>query len=465
MKRSFAGQFAIVILVLCLPVGVFAQIIESTTEFTYQGRLRDGGTAASGNYDFELLLFDSLSGGTQVGPTLTRSPVAVSAGVFTVTLDFGSQFPGADRFIEIHVRQTGGGAFTPLTPRQRVDRAPYAMTAANAAQLGGVAASQYVLTGDARLSDARNPLPGSASYIQNQTAAAQASDFKIGGNGVVGGLLSGNVVDAAIQYNIAGNRVLSNSGTSNFFAGVNAGKVNLTGIADSFFGESAGAHNTSGNDNSFFGVQAGFNSVGAANSFFGVQAGYGNQSGSSNTAVGDAADFGLGNLDHATAIGAGTIANASNMVQIGRSALDTVAIGAFAAATSTHVCITGQGVFASCSSSVRYKEDVRPFTRGLNLIARLRPVTFKWKDRDEHDLGLIAEEVAAVEPSLIFYNQKGEIEGVKYAQINAVLINAVNEQQAQLEAQHTQIGQQAKQIESLTKIVCAMSSQADICRQ
>ena len=61
-----------------------------TSSFTYQGRLTDGGTAANGNYDLQFALFDSLSGGTQVGSTQALNTVAVTGGVFTVTLDFGA---------------------------------------------------------------------------------------------------------------------------------------------------------------------------------------------------------------------------------------------------------------------------------------------------------------------------------------------------------------------------------------
>jgi len=61
-----------------------------TSTFTYQGRLNDGGTAATGNYDLQFALWDSLSGGAQIGSTLTISTVAVNNGTFTVTLDFGA---------------------------------------------------------------------------------------------------------------------------------------------------------------------------------------------------------------------------------------------------------------------------------------------------------------------------------------------------------------------------------------
>src|SRR6266446_4014332 len=89
---------------------------QQTTLFTYQGRLTDGGTPANGNYDLQFALFDSLSGGAQVGSTQTINTVAVSNGVFTVSLDFGANsFPGANRFLEISARPSGG-SFTLLTP-------------------------------------------------------------------------------------------------------------------------------------------------------------------------------------------------------------------------------------------------------------------------------------------------------------------------------------------------------------
>src|SRR2546425_952789 len=79
-----------------------------TSSFTYQGRLADGGAAASGNYDLQFALFDSLSGGTQIGSTQTLNTVAVTGGVFTASLDFGvSSFTGANRFLEISARLSG----------------------------------------------------------------------------------------------------------------------------------------------------------------------------------------------------------------------------------------------------------------------------------------------------------------------------------------------------------------------
>ncbi len=60
----------------------------------------------------------------------------------------------------------------------------------------------------------------------------------------------------------------------------------------------------------------------------------------------------------------------------------------------------------------------------------MRPVTFKWKGRDERDFGLIAEEVAKTDPRYVTY-QGGRIEGVKYPQLVAVLVNAAKQLEAE----------------------------------
>src|SRR5438128_272189 len=193
-----------------------------TTAFTYQGRLTDGGAPANGNYDLQFALWDSSSGGSQIGATQNFSNIGVSSGIFTVTLDFGANaFPGANRFLEISARLTGVSAFTLLLPRQPITSTPYAVrsgnatvadTAANATQLGGVGASQYVQTNDARLTDSRPPAPSSPNYIQNTNSPQASSNFNISGNGTAGGTLSGNVINATSHYNINGNRAFSVTG-------------------------------------------------------------------------------------------------------------------------------------------------------------------------------------------------------------------------------------------------------------
>jgi hypothetical protein len=89
---------------------------------------------------------------------------------------------------------------------------------------------------------------------------------------------------------------------------------------------------------------------------------------------------------------------------------------------------------ATCSSSLRYKEQVAPYRAGLELVSRLRPISFAWKANGTRDLGLGAEDVAKVEPLLVTHNDDGGVEGVKYDHLNVVLINAIKQQQRQIEA-------------------------------
>ncbi len=96
-----------------------------STAFTYQGQLKDGGAPANGSYDFKFDLYDAVTGGSLLG-TVSQT-IAVSSGIFTASLDYGSQFPGANRWLAISVRPTGGGSYTPLTPREALTAAPYAL--------------------------------------------------------------------------------------------------------------------------------------------------------------------------------------------------------------------------------------------------------------------------------------------------------------------------------------------------
>lgn len=133
MKRAkqLLAVSMVVLALLALSAGVTTADAPLGTAFTYQGRLTDGGNAANGTYDFEFRLFDAVSGGAQIGATLTKDNVSVASGLFVVTLDFGaSAFGGRARFLQIGVRPgSSTGAFTALTPRQALNPTPYALFA------------------------------------------------------------------------------------------------------------------------------------------------------------------------------------------------------------------------------------------------------------------------------------------------------------------------------------------------
>ncbi len=184
---------------LTLSVGTYAQ----TTSFTYQGSLKDGGTPANGNYDFQVALYDVPTGGSPInGDVVGFGSVAVVNGVFTLPLGFpASYFPGAARYLEVRVKATGAGAFTTLTPRESVNSSPYsikslnaenAVTAANSQSLGGISANQYVTTTN-----------GGANFIQNTTSQQASSNFSISGNGVVGGNFGIGTNTPSAKFHIA----------------------------------------------------------------------------------------------------------------------------------------------------------------------------------------------------------------------------------------------------------------------
>ena len=100
------------------------------TAFTYQGRLGKGTNAANGFYDLRFGLYDASSGGNLVAGLLTNTATAVSNGLFTVTLDFGSGvFAGNACWLGISVQTNGAGAFTTLSPYQALTATPYAILA------------------------------------------------------------------------------------------------------------------------------------------------------------------------------------------------------------------------------------------------------------------------------------------------------------------------------------------------
>jgi hypothetical protein len=116
-----------------------APLTPTGSGFTYQGSLKSGGSPATGSYDFVFTLYDAASAGTSVTVPITLTGQAVSAGLFTVSLDFGSSaFDGNARYMEIAVRQSGGGAYAPLAPRQPLTPAPYALFALKTTPLKNV---------------------------------------------------------------------------------------------------------------------------------------------------------------------------------------------------------------------------------------------------------------------------------------------------------------------------------------
>jgi hypothetical protein len=142
----------------------------------------------------------------------------------------------------------------------------------------------------------------------------------------------------------------------------------------------------------------------------------------------------------------------------------TIRIDSLGAAGTTQLCRNASNQISDCSSSLKYKHQITPFTAGLSLIEQLRPISYTWKQGGTRDIGFGAEEVAKIDPLLVTRNANGEVEGVKYDRIAVVLANAVNQQQQIIKAQQALLENQQRQIESLKKLVCLDRPDAQLCK-
>jgi hypothetical protein len=85
------------------------------------------------------------------------------------------------------------------------------------------------------------------------------------------------------------------------------------------------------------------------------------------------------------------------------------------------------------ASSIRYKDNVADLTYTLEDVLKLRSVTYTKKGTDHVELGFIAEEVNDIIPEAVMKNTDGSVESISYGRLTAVLLNAVKEQQKQID--------------------------------
>lgn len=97
--------------------------------------------------------------------------------------------------------------------------------------------------------------------------------------------------------------------------------------------------------------------------------------------------------------------------------------------------VISQNAATCIISSARHKEDIAPLTHGLDWVMAMEPKTFRYKDgyyNNSRSIGLVAEDVFAVEPLLAPVNAKGEPETIAVEMLPAVLVRAIQEQQEQI---------------------------------
>jgi hypothetical protein len=86
-------------------------------------------------------------------------------------------------------------------------------------------------------------------------------------------------------------------------------------------------------------------------------------------------------------------------------------------------------------SSKRWKTEITPIEGALDIVKHLNGVHFEWKESGKHDIGLIAEEVGKIIPEIVEYDENGrDAKSIDYSRIVSVLIEAVKEQQKEIDA-------------------------------
>src|SRR5262245_28418075 len=152
-----------------------------TTAFTYQGTLDRGGMHEASGCQFQFKLFDAVTGGVQIGATLTPTITVYETGNFSATLDFGAGiFDGNARWVEIAVMCPGDGSFTTLTPRQPLTAAPYALYALAAPGGGFTLPFSGGATNQGSTSNGIDALVGIGAFGATNTATTGLSHGLIG---------------------------------------------------------------------------------------------------------------------------------------------------------------------------------------------------------------------------------------------------------------------------------------------
>src|SRR6266487_2762647 len=249
--------------------------------------------------------------------------------------------------------------------------------------------------------------------------------------------------------------LLSNTtGIRNAASGFAALESNTTGVRNTATGRAALANNTTGNDNTGDGHDALFsNTTGIHNTATGSFALLFSTTANDNTADGYAAMLfnTIGNRNAAVGYWAlynnttgNNLTTGDNNIDIGNQGVaveaNTIRIGTQGTQTRTFVAgISGAGVMGVAVkvnaagqlgvgvSSERFKEEIKPMDKASETIFALKPVSFRYKkDIDSErtpQFGLVAEDVAKVNPDLVVRDADGKVYTVRYEAVNAMLLN------------------------------------------
>ena len=286
----------------------------------------------------------------------------------------------------------------------------------------------------------------------------------------------------ALQNNDSAVHGFANDNTA---VGASALLNNSDGDSNTANGARALMANLTGRRNTAVGFVALENSTDDFNTAVGAGALFQNTTGFRNTALGDAAleNVTTGRDNIAIGVDAGSSLTSSEIENIdidnsgvtGESStirIGTVQIAAFIAGvsgvtvTGAPVVVNAQGQLGVAPSAQRFKIAIKPMDHASEVLFALNPVTFRYKkDVDpagSSQFGLVAEDVAKVNPDLVVRDKNGEIYTVRYDQVNAMLLNEFLKEHRHVQEQDAIIARQQKQIDALTVGLQKISAQLEL---
>jgi hypothetical protein len=288
-------------------------------------------------------------------------------------------------------------------------------------------------------------------------------------------------------------------GGSNSFYGNASGIVNTSGLENSFFGGASGFANTTGQGNVFMGWGSGANNIaGSNNTYIGTRAAYNSISGTENTCIGTRAAFGalgsgntsLGyvaetapNVNYSTALGHFAYVSTDYTIGLGDAwsgAPISVIIGKLAK-TGTYSLETNGDIFVNGTfypSDKQFKRDIENYTNALDVINKLRPVSYFFKDdiyfpqekgdgekrvkrnfAKEEQIGFIAQELELVLPNLVRTDKNG-FKAVNYDQLFGVLTQGIKEQNVKITSLETQNKELMEKLEAVNALILSQQERS-----
>ena len=442
MKRSIT-----IIITTLILLTSYAMAEPLGTGFTYQGELNFQGARANGTFDFEFTLFEVGIDGVALTAPYKLEDVNVQDGVFSVELDFGTDpYTGEKLWLDIAIREGDSvGGYTGLLPRQPITRTPFSI------QTRGIVVDENNNVGIGT-STPTHPL-----HVETDSTIAiygrSKSPFIGDGGWFESEAPAGSGVHAL------------NSASSGFTNGVSGNSESTSGVG------------VRGQATASSGITSGGLFISTSVEGRGV---YGRATATSGTTYGgwfeSRSTTGRGVYSHATAttgINYGgwfqsdsTRGRGINGFATATSGVNYAVVGHSNSSDGYDFWASGAGTDYGSNSSRRWKSNVVLIGDPLAKLAQIRGVYFDWdaEHGGAHDVGMIAEEVGAVMPEIVQYEENGiDAIGMDYSRMTPLLVEAVNalssESNRRLAEKDDEISELRQQLSDLQQIVERLASE------